>query len=47
MNLDDDILQNNLTVADILSHRAGMSWGDNLFIGTENNVLISGKDSMA
>lgn len=44
--INDDILRNNTTVADLLCHRTGMSWGDNLYIGTSNNVLIPGKHSM-
>jgi CubicO group peptidase (beta-lactamase class C family) len=43
----DEMLQNHLTVTDLLSHRSGMAWADNLVIGTENNILISGKDGMA
>ncbi|KAI5865741.1 putative D-aminoacylase [Durotheca rogersii] len=46
-NIKDDILQNHMTLSDLLCHRSGMSWGDNLIIGTENNILISEKDSMA
>ncbi|KAH7007589.1 hypothetical protein EDB80DRAFT_843061 [Ilyonectria destructans] len=30
-----------------LYHRSGMSWGDNLIIGIDNNILIREKDSMA
>lgn len=44
--IKDDILRNYATVADLLCHRSGMSWGDNLYIGSNNNVLISGKNSM-
>lgn len=44
--INDATLQNCTTITDLLCHRTGMSWGDNLFIGTENNVLISEKDSM-
>ncbi|KAH0840709.1 hypothetical protein AYO21_00637 [Fonsecaea monophora] len=40
-HIDNDILQNHLTLMDLLCHRSGMSWGDNLFIGTDNNVLIT------
>ncbi|KAH6630928.1 beta-lactamase/transpeptidase-like protein [Chaetomium sp. MPI-SDFR-AT-0129] len=36
-----------MTIADLLCHRSGMSWGDNLLIGTDNNIIVSGKDSMA
>lgn len=42
----DDILPNCTTIADLLSYRIGMSRGGNLYIGTDNNVLISGKDGM-
>lgn len=45
-DIKDDILRNCTTIADLLSHRTGMSWGDNLYHGTNNNFLISGKDSM-
>ncbi len=40
------ILQENTTIADILSHRTGMGWGDNLILGTDGNVLLSSKDLM-
>ena len=40
--IKDDILRNCTTVTDLLSHRIGMSWGDNLFVGTEGDTLISG-----
>lgn len=42
----DETLQNCLTITDLLSHRSGMAWADNLVIGTENNVLIQGKDGI-
>ena len=45
-NPKDDILRNYTTIADLLCHRTGMAWGDNLYIGTDNNVLISGENSM-
>ena len=45
-DIKDDILRNCTTIADLLSHRTGMSWGDDLHRGTNNNFLISGKDSM-
>ncbi|KAL5893479.1 hypothetical protein ACKVWC_004411 [Pyricularia oryzae] len=35
-------LQEHVTLTDILSHRTDMSWADNLWLGTESNVLISG-----
>lgn len=44
--INDATLQNCITITDLLCHCTGMSWGDNLFIGTENNVLISEKDFM-
>lgn len=47
LNINDAILQDHMTVSDLLCHRSGMSWGDNLIIGTDNNILISEKDSMA
>ncbi|KAK0616201.1 beta-lactamase/transpeptidase-like protein [Immersiella caudata] len=43
----DKTLQSQLNITDLLSHRSGMSWADNLVIGTENNILISGKDGMS
>ncbi|KAJ9490055.1 hypothetical protein VN97_g3201 [Penicillium thymicola] len=45
-NPRDKTMQNHLIIADILSHRSGMGWADNLVIGTENNILISGKDGL-
>lgn len=45
--IKDETLQNCVTITDLLCHRAGMAWGDNLFMGTENNVLISGENAMA
>jgi len=41
----NDIRRNCTTIADLLSHRTGMSWGENHYY-INNNVLISGKDSM-
>ena len=40
------MLRSYATIADLLCHRTGMAWGDNLYIGTDNNVLIPGKDSL-
>lgn len=40
----NETLQNCPTITDLLSHRSGMAWADNLVIGTENNILIPGKD---
>ena len=40
------VLRNYTTTADLLYHRTGMAWGDNLYMGTDNNVLVSGKNSM-
>ncbi len=45
-DIEDYVLRNFTTIADLLCHRTGMSWGDNLYIGTDNNVLISGENSM-
>ncbi|KAJ5827588.1 hypothetical protein N7447_004351 [Penicillium robsamsonii] len=45
-NSRDETMQNHLTITDILSHRSGMAWASNLVIGTENNILISGKDGL-
>src|SRR3569833_2572680 len=42
----DGILHDCLTISDILSHRSGMSWTDNLVIGTENNILIASNDGL-
>lgn len=44
--IQDDILRNHTTVADLLCHRTGMSWGDNYYVSTENNIIIPGKDGM-
>lgn len=44
--IQDDILRNHTTVGDLLCHRTGMSWGDNYYISTENNVIIPGKAGM-
>jgi CubicO group peptidase (beta-lactamase class C family) len=46
LNIKDETLQNQMTIADLLCHRSGMSWADNLIIGTDNNVLIGEEDSM-
>jgi CubicO group peptidase (beta-lactamase class C family) len=37
----NDVLHTQTTVADLLSHRTGMAWADNLYISTNNDVLIS------
>ncbi|KAF2010510.1 beta-lactamase/transpeptidase-like protein [Aaosphaeria arxii CBS 175.79] len=42
----EDVLHTQTTVADLLSHRTGMAWADNLYISTNNNVLISAEDSL-
>jgi CubicO group peptidase (beta-lactamase class C family) len=44
--IKDEILRNCATIADLLCHRTGMSRGDNLYIGTSNNVLIPGRESL-
>ena len=43
---EDYVLRNYTTIADLLCHRTGMAWGDNLYVGTDNNILISGENSM-
>ncbi|PVI00850.1 beta-lactamase/transpeptidase-like protein [Periconia macrospinosa] len=45
-DINDQTLKNDLTITDLLSQRSGMSWSDNLLLGTENNVLISHKNLM-
>jgi CubicO group peptidase (beta-lactamase class C family) len=45
-NISDDTIRNQVTVTDLLSHRAGFSVGD-YCLGAENNVLISKEDTMA
>ncbi|KAK8071934.1 hypothetical protein PG996_005282 [Apiospora saccharicola] len=35
---DDQFLWHNLTIVDLLCHRAGISWADNLVIGSDNNI---------
>jgi CubicO group peptidase (beta-lactamase class C family) len=44
--IKDETLQNRCTIIDLLCHRTVMSWADNLIVGTENNVLISGENAM-
>ncbi|KAK4141290.1 beta-lactamase/transpeptidase-like protein [Dichotomopilus funicola] len=39
LDIKDETLQNQMTIADLLCHRSGMSWGDNLLIGTDNNII--------
>ncbi|CZT49816.1 uncharacterized protein RSE6_10708 [Rhynchosporium secalis] len=45
-HISDDILQNQMTITDLLCHHAGLSWADKLIIATKNNVLVSGEDAM-
>ncbi|WZH45529.1 putative D-aminoacylase [Fusarium acuminatum] len=45
-NSTDPILNNHTTLTDILSHRTGMGWGDNLILGTDGNVLLKSEDVM-
>jgi CubicO group peptidase (beta-lactamase class C family) len=45
-NISYDTIRNQITVTDLLSHRAGFSVGD-YYLGAENNVLISKEDTMA
>lgn len=40
----DATLQNHATITDLLCHRTGMGWADNLIIGTDANVLVPAKD---
>ena len=44
--IQDDILRNHTAISDLLSHCTGMSRGDNLYLSSENNILISDEDSM-
>ncbi len=44
--IQDDILRNHISVADLLCHRTCMSWGDNYYVSTENNIIIPGKAGM-
>ena len=46
LEIQDDILRNCTTIADLLCHRTGIPWGDNYYNSTENIVIIPGKDSM-
>jgi CubicO group peptidase (beta-lactamase class C family) len=41
----DPILREQTTIADVLSHRTGMSIGD-FYLGSENNIVIAHKDSL-
>ena len=43
---EDYVLRDYTTIADLLCQHTGMAWGDNLYIGTDNNILISGENSM-
>ncbi|RBA15496.1 hypothetical protein BFJ72_g3455 [Fusarium proliferatum] len=40
------VLHNNTTMTDILCHRTGMGWGDNVILGTAGNVLLRAGDVM-
>lgn len=42
----DPILHNHTTITDILCHRTGMGWGDNLILGTDGNVLLKSENVM-
>ena len=42
----DETLQSCLTLTDILCHRHGMARGDNLVMGTDSNILVSGQNAM-
>ncbi|WVO15585.1 hypothetical protein L204_103245 [Cryptococcus depauperatus] len=45
-DINDEILQHHMTLADLLCHRSGMSKGNGLIMGTDNNILIGEKDAM-
>lgn len=45
-NISDDTIRNQVTIADLLSHRAGFTVGD-YYLGAENNVVISKEDTLA
>jgi CubicO group peptidase (beta-lactamase class C family) len=45
-NISDEAIRNQVTITDLLSHRAGFSVGD-YYLGAQNNVLISKEDTMA
>ncbi|KAG4274678.1 hypothetical protein FPRO04_09042 [Fusarium proliferatum] len=40
------VLHNNTIMTDILCHRTGMGWGDNVILGTAGNVLLRAGDVM-
>ncbi|KAF5252687.1 hypothetical protein FANTH_2314 [Fusarium anthophilum] len=40
------VLHNNTTITDILCHRTGMGWGDNVILGTAGNILLRSEDVM-
>lgn len=42
----DDTLYNCLTITDLLFNPSGMSCVDNLVVGSENNILIPGKEGI-
>jgi CubicO group peptidase (beta-lactamase class C family) len=42
----DPIIHNHTTISDILGHRTGMGWGDNLILGTAGNVLLRSEHVM-
>lgn len=41
----DEVLNNQMAIADLLAHRTGMSNSDN-WLGSQNNILISEKDTL-
>ncbi len=45
-NISHEAICNQVTVADLVSHQAGFTVGDD-YLGAENNVLISKEDTLA
>lgn len=44
-DIADDLIREHLTIADVLSHRHGMTAG-NFYLGSDNNIIISHEDSL-
>lgn len=42
----EPLLHDHTTITDILSHRTGMGWGENLIIGSNGDVLLRSTDVM-
>lgn len=45
-NIADDTVRNQVTITDLMCHRAGVSTGDH-YLGAENNVLTKKEDTLA